>query len=155
MSLLVDLFWFMTQDYSNQQDDGGIEKGIRSFSLTMSYISFFFRIIVALVFMKDSQDFNRIIKKQQNQIEVRNVQTGGVFGSSPDKMRAAINKKIANDVAKKYKQQDQQNQQQYNRGGTYQQNQDHHQLQMQSQNYYQQQRTGGPGGNNNFDMGRR
>lgn len=110
----------MTQDYSNVQDDGGLEKGIRSFSLTMSYISFFFRIIVALVFMKDSQDFNRIIKKQQDQIEVKNVQTGGVFGGSPDKMRAAINKKIANDVAKKYRQQEQSNQNQnYNRGGTY------------------------------------
>lgn len=64
LSLLYDLFWFMMQDVSNDVSDGGLQKSIKNFSLMMSYFSFFFRIIVALVFWKDSLDFNRIIKQQ-------------------------------------------------------------------------------------------
>ena len=44
MSLLYDLFFFMLQDYSSETTDGGMEKGIRSFSLSLSYFSFFFRV---------------------------------------------------------------------------------------------------------------
>ena len=62
LSLLYDLFWFMMHDVSNDASDGGLQKSIKNFSLMMSYFSFFFRIIVALVFWKDSLDFNRIIK---------------------------------------------------------------------------------------------
>ena len=48
ISLLYDLFWFMLQDYASERaSDGGLEKGIRSFSLTMSYLSFFFRVIIS------------------------------------------------------------------------------------------------------------
>jgi hypothetical protein len=39
-----------------------MEKNIRKFSLMMSYISFFVRIIVALVYWKDSLDFDTIIQ---------------------------------------------------------------------------------------------
>lgn len=62
VSLLYDLFWFMMHDVNNDLSDGGLQKSIKNFSLIMSYFSFFFRIIVALVFWKDSLDFNRIIK---------------------------------------------------------------------------------------------
>ena len=45
LSLAYDLFFFiMIQDYGGDQSDGGVEKGIRSFSLTVSYFSFFFRV---------------------------------------------------------------------------------------------------------------
>ena len=64
LSLLYDLFWFMMQDVSNDTSDGGLQKTVKNFPLMMSYFSFFFRIIVALVFWKDSLDFNRIIKQQ-------------------------------------------------------------------------------------------
>src|SRR4051812_15190123 len=30
LSLLCDLFWFMIQDFSSEQADGGLEKGIRN-----------------------------------------------------------------------------------------------------------------------------
>ena len=45
-SLVIDLIWFLfIQDYSQEHpEDGGLEKGLRSFSLTMSYVSFFFRV---------------------------------------------------------------------------------------------------------------
>jgi hypothetical protein len=44
ISLLIDLFWFMLVDYSSDSSDGGQEKSVRSFSLTLSYCSFFFRV---------------------------------------------------------------------------------------------------------------
>lgn len=64
LSLLYDLFWFFVTDLKNEKSDGGMQSAVRNFSLIMSYFSFFFRIIVALVFWKDSLDFNRIIKQQ-------------------------------------------------------------------------------------------
>lgn len=46
-------------DYNkdNGGSDGGMEKGVRKFSLTMTTISFFFRLIVMIIFWKDSLDF--------------------------------------------------------------------------------------------------
>jgi hypothetical protein len=45
LSLAYDLFFFiMIQDYGSDQSDGGVEKGIRNFSLSVSYFSFFFRV---------------------------------------------------------------------------------------------------------------
>jgi hypothetical protein len=54
--------------------DGGMETGVRQFVVFVSYLSFFFRvsqmshlkIIVIIVFWKDSMDFNRIIKNQDD-----------------------------------------------------------------------------------------
>jgi len=45
LSIIYDLAWFMLQEYTADPSDGGVEKGVKSFSLTMSYISFFFRVI--------------------------------------------------------------------------------------------------------------
>lgn len=44
ISLLYDLFWFMLQDYSSDTSDGGVEKSVRNFSLSVAYFSFFFRV---------------------------------------------------------------------------------------------------------------
>jgi hypothetical protein len=45
LSLGYDLFWFlMIQDFNSDQSDGGVEKAVKSFSLTVSYLSFFFRV---------------------------------------------------------------------------------------------------------------
>lgn len=61
-SLVYDLFWFALKhsEYSTTSTkvDGGMERGIKLFSLYMSYISFFIRILVALVYWKDSLDFD-------------------------------------------------------------------------------------------------
>ena len=60
----MDLIWFAvkTSEFStSQKADGGMENGLRRFALYMSYISFFLRIFVALVFWKDSLDFDQII----------------------------------------------------------------------------------------------
>ncbi len=45
LSLLYDIFFFLLNSQGGDQNyDGGVEKGVRNFSLTMSYISFFFRV---------------------------------------------------------------------------------------------------------------
>ena len=45
ISLLYDIFFFILGGQSGDQPyDGGVEKGVRNFSMTMSYISFFFRV---------------------------------------------------------------------------------------------------------------
>ena len=88
-TLIFDLIFFFTQEYTADQTDGGVERGVRSFALTISYFSFFFRIIVAIVFWKDSLDFNRIIKQQNDRVEPR----GGL--GSPNKMKAPNYKKNA------------------------------------------------------------
>ena len=59
----------------------------------MSYFNFFFKILVALVFWKDSLDFARIIKKQQDHVEVRG-------NASPDKIRNNSYKRAADEVAR-------------------------------------------------------
>ncbi len=59
--------WFTLNSFaykSEMKSDGGVERGIRKFSLYSSYISFFFRIFMAIIFWKDSLDFDRIIKKK-------------------------------------------------------------------------------------------
>lgn len=64
VSLFYDLFWFAMKasEYSSDtKSDGGMQKNVRIFSLYMSYISFFLRIIVALVYWKASLDFDQII----------------------------------------------------------------------------------------------
>lgn len=45
LSLLYDLLWFGLMDMDSDTADGGVQKGIRRFSVIMSYISFFFRVI--------------------------------------------------------------------------------------------------------------
>ena len=67
----------------------------------MSYFSFFFRIIVALVFWKDSLDFNRIIKQQQDQVENRGGPSS--YSASPDRKRAPSYKKAADEAIAQYK----------------------------------------------------
>ena len=160
ITLIHDLLFFMTQEYNTDQTDGGVEKGIRNFALTMSYFSFFFRIIVAIVFWKDSLDFNRIIKQQNDRVQPKG---GNAFGS-PDRMRAPNYKKNADkaiaDIKKNmgnqlqqnayggqgYNQQQQQQQQQPQPG--YGQGSSSNQLNIPGQN--------ATGGNlNQFDRGKR
>jgi len=45
ISMIYDLVWFFIQDLGVEHpDDGGLEKKVRSFSLNVSYVSFFFRV---------------------------------------------------------------------------------------------------------------
>ena len=65
ISLVYDILWlvFVAGAYaaSSEKADGGTEDGIRKFSMIVSVISFVFRIFMAIVFWKDSLDYERIM----------------------------------------------------------------------------------------------
>jgi len=66
LTLIFDLFWFALKhsEYSSDsKDGGGLETGVKRTVLILSYLSFFFRLLVAIVFWKDSMDFQNIIKQ--------------------------------------------------------------------------------------------
>jgi hypothetical protein len=61
-SVIFDLIWLLLfNDINNDVEDGGLEKPVRIFSLLIAYIQLFFKIILGLIFWKDSLDFVRII----------------------------------------------------------------------------------------------
>jgi hypothetical protein len=66
MSLFFDIFWLFIKsgEYHTElnTEDGGVETSIRRFSLYVSYFSLIFRVFMALVFWKDSIDFDQIIR---------------------------------------------------------------------------------------------
>ena len=64
VSWVYDLVYlFMIRDSSQEAEaDGGTEGTARGISVLFAYLSFFFRIVVALVFWKDSLDFRKIIR---------------------------------------------------------------------------------------------
>jgi len=68
ISFAYDVLWLLMSagSYNVEEtgSDGGLEKSIRKFSLTMSVISVIFRFVVIFVFWKDSIDFQRIIKRR-------------------------------------------------------------------------------------------
>lgn len=64
-SIVQDAFWFvMNRDTEDDEDDGGLERGVKSFSRTLSFVSFFWRFLLAAVLWKDSLDFVAIIKEK-------------------------------------------------------------------------------------------
>ena len=47
ISLVQDVFWFvLNRDIEDDEDDGGLERGVKSFSRTMSFVSFVWRVSV-------------------------------------------------------------------------------------------------------------
>ena len=45
LSLVQDVLWFvLNRDVEDDEDDGGLERSVKSFSRTMSFISFVWRV---------------------------------------------------------------------------------------------------------------
>lgn len=44
ISMIIDLLWFFFTDFAGDTSDGGVEKSLKGFGMTMSYFSFFFRV---------------------------------------------------------------------------------------------------------------
>lgn len=64
-SLVQDALWFIiNRDIEFNEDDGGVEHGVRQFSRYMSYISFGWRVFLAVILWKISLDFVRIVKRK-------------------------------------------------------------------------------------------
>lgn len=57
VSLVQDVFWFVwNRDIDDDEDDGGLERTVKSFSRTMSFVSFFWRVsILSLAESNQSQ----------------------------------------------------------------------------------------------------
>jgi hypothetical protein len=77
LSIIYDLIWFAVKlNDATSPDSGGVEKNLRSFSWVMSYFGFFLRLLVFIVYWKDSMDFDNIMKgkraveKQQRTIVI-------------------------------------------------------------------------------------
>lgn len=62
ISLGYDLAWFFINRDVEEDDSGGLEYNIKRFSRIISWISFGFRIILALILLKASLDFLTIVK---------------------------------------------------------------------------------------------
>ena len=63
VSWLYDLTFLFVLNDSNKENklDGGAEKTVRMFSHICLWLSFIFRIVVILIFWKDSHDFQAIL----------------------------------------------------------------------------------------------
>ena len=88
--IVQDVFWFvLNRDVEDDEDDGGLERGVKSFSRAMSFVSFVWRVslvntclndlvfvwefanlcvfillqfVLAMILWKDSLDFIAIVK---------------------------------------------------------------------------------------------
>jgi hypothetical protein len=69
LSTIYDLLYF----YLKSSEPTEIERGIYSFSVTMSYIAFFLRLLMVIVYWKDSLDFDGIMLGHKVDRVVRNV----------------------------------------------------------------------------------
>ena len=58
---LYDLIWFAVKLNEANAPDVGAERAVRTFSQWMSYIGFFVRLGVAMVYWKDSLDFENVM----------------------------------------------------------------------------------------------
>ena len=71
-SWLYDFIWLFFLDVSaseEDEEDGGNEYKLRRFVRLLTYIHLFFKLIMVLIFWKDSLDFRRIIRGKQSNSE--------------------------------------------------------------------------------------
>jgi hypothetical protein len=61
LSCILDLLWFFIKSNEAYSPDVGTERALRGFSQAMSYIGFLLRILMALVYWKDSLDFEKVM----------------------------------------------------------------------------------------------
>ena len=65
LSIVQDIFWFViNRDAEDDEDDGGVERSVKTFARKVSYLSFAWRILLAIILWKDSLDFVVIVKNK-------------------------------------------------------------------------------------------
>lgn len=69
VSLIYDIAWFFINQNSDEDDDGGLEYNVRRFSRIISYVSFFWRILLSIILEKVSLDFLAIIKGKKHNLK--------------------------------------------------------------------------------------
>ena len=68
VSLIYDIVWFII-NRDAEDDEGGLEYNVRRFSRIISYVSFFWRILLAIIVEKVSLDFIAIIKGKKHNLK--------------------------------------------------------------------------------------
>ena len=64
LSLFYDLVWYFVIDPSSEAElDGSLDTGFRSFLALVSWVSFYFRIVVFMTLWKVSLEFVRVMKQ--------------------------------------------------------------------------------------------
>jgi len=62
LSIIYDLIWFAVKlNDATSPDASGVESNLRSFSWLMAYFGFFLRLLMFIVYWKDSMDFDFIM----------------------------------------------------------------------------------------------
>ena len=65
LSIAQDICWFvLNRDAEDDEDDGGVERSVKTFARKVSYLSFAWRILLAIILWKDSLDFVVIVKNK-------------------------------------------------------------------------------------------
>lgn len=62
----IQLFFIDSSAADEDEEDGGNEYKLRRFTRLMTYITLMFKVVVVLVFWKDSLDFRNIIKQKSS-----------------------------------------------------------------------------------------
>jgi len=65
----VQLFLIDVSASEEDEEDGGNEYKLRRFTRLLTYITLLWKVIVVLVFWKDSHDFRHIIRNNQHSSE--------------------------------------------------------------------------------------
>ena len=60
--MIYDVSYFFISDELTEDESGGVEASVKSFSLKAAFVSFFFRIPLILLLHKASLDFLSIVK---------------------------------------------------------------------------------------------
>ena len=68
VSMIYDVLWFVLNKDVDQDDSGGIEYNVRRFSRIISYVSFFWRILLCLILERVSFDFLTIVKYKKTSV---------------------------------------------------------------------------------------
>ena len=69
ISLIYDIAWFFINRNADEEDDGGLEYNVRRFSRIISYVSFFWRILLSIILEKVSLDFLAILKGKKHNLK--------------------------------------------------------------------------------------
>ena len=62
----IQLFFIDSSAADEDEEDGGNEYKLRRFTRLLTYITLMFKVVVVLVFWKDSLDFRNIIKQKSS-----------------------------------------------------------------------------------------
>jgi hypothetical protein len=77
LSVIYDLLWLVLSAGASNQDYSGLESSVQAFGSFMSLLSFFTRLLMAVVYWKDSLDFDNIMLGRKVDRAIRTIGSNG------------------------------------------------------------------------------